>query len=84
MQIFTSESSHYSIDRAAVLCGIGKENVVKVKANDAGQMCIKDLEEKIKESISQGNKPIMVNATLGTTVFGAIDPIKECSEIGHK
>lgn len=66
------------------MCGIGKDNVIKIKTNDAGQMCVDDLEDKIQQSISEGCKPIMINATLGTTVFGAIDPINKCTEIGNK
>ena len=84
MKIFTSETSHYSIARAAVMTGIGKDNIVNVKTNDEGRMCTKDLVEKIELCKKEGNHPLMINATLGTTVFGAIDPIKECAEIGRR
>jgi len=39
-------------------------------------MIPEDLELQIKEILKQGEVPLMVNATVGTTVSGAIDPIE--------
>lgn len=55
-----------------------------MKADIHGCMDVIDLEEKIKESIAQGKKPFLINATCGTTVLGAYDPLKKIAEIGKK
>jgi len=68
LKIFTSCESHYSVDRAAVMSGIGKENVVKIKTNKYHQIDIKDLERAINECIKNNDYPLIVISTLGTTV----------------
>jgi len=66
------------------MAGIGKNNVVKINSNDQNIMDIKDLENKINICIDKGEKPILVNATLGTTVYGSIDPINEIADLCNK
>ncbi len=78
---FVSEESHYSFDKAANLLGIGSKNLIKVDADESGQMIVSDLRNKIKASIARGEKPYFVSATAGTTVLGAFDPITEISAV---
>ena len=47
-------------------------------------MITSDLEEKINICLEKGNFPMMVNSTMGTTVFGANDPVNEASTICKK
>lgn len=82
--IFTSEVSHASIVKAAMLMGIGAANVIKVNCNTNYQMCTDDLEFKISESIIKGYKPIAIVATAGTTVTGSIDSLNEIAQIANK
>jgi len=84
MNVFTSELSHYSIDKGAMVLGLGKNNIIKVKTDERGRMIPSDLEEKIKICIEKGQAPMMVNSTMGTTVFGANDPLEENSTICEK
>jgi hypothetical protein len=42
------------------------------------------LERLIREHIALGHTPFFVNATAGTTVLGAFDPIRPCGEIAQK
>jgi len=84
MTIFTSEIGHYSIEKGAIMAGIGLDNVVKVKTNSLGHMCLKDLEAKIIKNKEEGKLALMVNSTLGTTVLGAIDPVSETNDICKK
>lgn len=86
MKIFTSESSHYSLDKGAVICGLGTDSLVKVKVDRKGRMCPVDLDKKLTESKNNKEAPILVNATVGTTVFGAIDPIDAIADVckSHK
>jgi glutamate/tyrosine decarboxylase-like PLP-dependent enzyme len=81
MKIFTSEVGHYSIEKGAIMMSIGSKNVVKVKADKYGRMIPEDLEQKIYQCKHNGEFPILVNVTLGTTVFGTFDPINEIADI---
>ncbi|XP_064614729.1 cysteine sulfinic acid decarboxylase-like [Liolophura sinensis] len=79
--ILTSEQSHYSLKKGAAFLGIGLDNVMTVKCDDRGKMMPAELRKTIDNVISQGFTPVMVNATAGTTVLGAYDPIEEISGI---
>ncbi|XP_005998730.1 glutamate decarboxylase 1-like [Latimeria chalumnae] len=82
--LFTSEHSHYSIKKAAAVLGIGTDNVILVKCNERGKMIPEDLEAKILEAKSKGFVPLYVNATAGTTVYGAFDPLNDIADICEK
>ncbi|XP_038568198.1 acidic amino acid decarboxylase GADL1-like isoform X2 [Micropterus salmoides] len=82
--IFTSQECHYSISKAAALLGVGTKNVYVVPSDERGKMIPSVLEEQIKAAKSEGAVPIMVNATAGTTVLGAFDPIDEIADICEK
>ena len=43
-----------------------------------------DLENKIKEDISQGYKPFCIVATVGTTSTTSVDPVEEIANIAEK
>ena len=82
--LYTSEASHYSTSKNAVLTGIGRKQVRFIKTNDKGEMSASHLESVIINDIKEGYKPFFVNATAGTTVLGAFDNIKSLSEISKK
>ncbi|XP_068101644.1 glutamate decarboxylase 1 isoform X2 [Hyperolius riggenbachi] len=82
--IFTSEHSHYSMKKAGAALGFGTENVILIKCNERGKIIPADLEAKILEAKQKGHAPLYVNATAGTTVYGAFDPIDEIADICEK
>jgi len=84
MTIFTSDVSHYSIEKAAIMCGLGLDQVNKVATNSLGQMCPEALEKAILQNKAEGKIAMMVNSTVGTTVIGAVDPISEIDVICKK
>ncbi|KAF7727604.1 hypothetical protein EC973_007365 [Apophysomyces ossiformis] len=84
LKVFTSAHSHYSIEKAALVLGLGTDNVIKVPADDRGRMRPDELERLIQKSIDLGETPFFINATAGTTVLGAFDPIRKISEIAKR
>lgn len=64
--------------------GIGINNLIKIKTDANGKMCVQDLENQIKRCKQEGNYPFFVNATAGTTVLGAIDPLNKVADICRK
>ncbi|KAG0319953.1 hypothetical protein BG000_003743 [Podila horticola] len=81
---FTSSAGHYSLEKSAVIMGLGTDNIVDVPCDAAGAMIPSELERLIQENIAVGHTPFFINATAGTTVLGAFDPIRPCGEIAKK
>ncbi|KAI9276131.1 pyridoxal phosphate-dependent transferase [Sporodiniella umbellata] len=84
LKVFTSIDSHYSIDKAVLILGLGLDSIVKVPVDREGRMQAEALEILILESIQANETPFFINATAGTTVLGAFDPIDRLSEIAQK
>ncbi|KKA28532.1 hypothetical protein TD95_004751 [Thielaviopsis punctulata] len=81
---FTSAHGHYSVAKAALICGIGSENVWSVPVDACGRMCPSALQDMVQDALSQGLKPFYVNATAGTTVMGSYDDISAIADIADK
>ena len=81
---YTSTESHYSVRKNAGILGIGKNNVRTIKSDYLGRMDLDDLMAEIKKDLLEGNHPFYINATAGTTVLGAFDPIDEISKVAKK
>ena len=84
MVIYTSKESHYSNTKNASFAGIGKNNIRYIKADSLGRMISNELEAQIINDLQEGLVPTYVNATAGTTVLGAFDPIDEIAGITEK
>ncbi|PZV10131.1 MAG: aspartate aminotransferase family protein [Leptolyngbya sp.] len=81
--ILASEMAHTSIQKAAMVLGLGLEGVVLVPANANAQMDANALEEKIQGAIARGQRPFAVVGTAGTTVTGNIDPLPAIARIAQ-
>ncbi len=78
---FVGADSHYSMDKAANILGIGTGQLVKVDLNKNGEMIPDPLRRDIEKVIAEGGEPFFVSATAGTTVRGAYDPIEPLVEL---
>ena len=83
-RIFTSELSHFSVQKSAALLGLGYNAVIPVQHDEHYRMDMDALSKEIESSIGDGLIPIAVVATTGTTDFGSIDPIHQISELCKK
>ncbi|RBW60345.1 cysteine synthase [Tenacibaculum sp. E3R01] len=84
LTVYTSKESHYSNSKNVSFTGIGRNNIRYIKADSKGRMIPELLEEQIIKDINKGFIPTYVNATAGTTVLGAFDPIDEIANITEK
>ncbi|EKD12358.1 hypothetical protein MBM_09392 [Drepanopeziza brunnea f. sp. 'multigermtubi' MB_m1] len=82
--LFTSAHGHYSVEKAAQLCGMGTDNVWSVPIDAQGRMIPSELEKLVERAETEGRTPLYVNATAGTTVLGSYDPFTEISAICKK
>ncbi|XP_052806238.1 glutamate decarboxylase 1-like [Mya arenaria] len=82
--VFTSAQSNFSIKKAAVLLGIGLDNVYSIQMVARGRMNVAALEEAVQSVVSGGTVSLFVNATCGTTVLGAFDPVNPIADVCEK
>lgn len=78
---YTSDCSHYSITKNAALCGVGRQRIRRIATDDRGRMLINALRQQIAEDKAAGLHPFFINATAGTTVLGAFDPIDDIADV---
>lgn len=83
-RIFVSEMTHFSIQNTVSLMGLGEKSLVKVKTDNGFRLSPTHLEQAINKELEDGNLPIAVIATAGTTDFGNIDPLAPIGEIVAK
>ena len=84
LRMYTSEISHFSMEKSAHILGLGYQAVVKVPVDNKKKMDISALRSLIEEDKKAGNIPFLIVGTVGTTDFGSIDPLKELSEIAKE
>lgn len=82
--VFTSAHGHYSIEKAAVMCGLGSESVWQIGVDREGRMIIPELEAAILRAKREGYTPFYVNAGAGTTVLGSYDPFPQIGQLCRK
>lgn len=82
--VYTSEQSHSSVTKAALLAGFGKNNVRLIDTDSELALKVDLLQSAIKEDLEAGLKPCAVVATVGTTNSAAVDPIGEVAKIAKK
>jgi L-2,4-diaminobutyrate decarboxylase len=83
-RIFVSEKAHFSNQKNASLMGLGEQAIVKVATDERFRMDAAKLQQAILEEIEQGNIPIAIVATAGTTDFGNIDPLQDITRIAKQ
>lgn len=82
--VYSSEEAHFSIARGMGIIGLGRQNVRTVPIDDAGRMRVDVLQDRIAEDREAGVRPLMINATAGTTILGAFDPLRELAAVARK
>lgn len=81
---FTSEQSHFSLERSMGLAGLGRKALVKVACDEQGRMRPEALAEAVRQARERGERPLFLNATAGTTVVGAFDPLPELAALARE
>ena len=82
-RIFCSEAAHFSVARSAGVLGLGEHSVTHVPSDARHRMNPEALRELLAQAHQEGDVPVAVVATAGTTDLGVIDPLPEIAEIAR-
>jgi aromatic-L-amino-acid decarboxylase len=81
LAVYTSSQAHSSIEKAAKIAGIGRENLRLIDVDKRFAMRPDALATQIERDRAGGRIPCFVCATVGTTSSNAIDPVREIGRI---
>jgi glutamate/tyrosine decarboxylase-like PLP-dependent enzyme len=78
-----SEMAHTSMQKAAMIMGLGSAAAIAVRTNANAQIDLADLKAQLAQAEQANQQPFAIVATAGTTVTGNIDPIDEIAAIAR-
>ncbi len=84
LRVYISDQTHSSVEKGAIILGIGQDNVVKIPSDDHFRLNPGELERAIKADLAAGHHPLFVCATVGTTSTTSIDPVPAIAEIAQR
>jgi aromatic-L-amino-acid decarboxylase len=79
--LYASDQAHSSVDKAALVLGLGTDGVRRVASDAAYRMVPEALAAAIAEDRAAGLLPMAVVATAGTTSTTSIDPLAAVAEV---
>ena len=82
--VYVSKHSHSSVEKAALLAGLGRANLHMVVTDEKHAMKPDALASAIQSDLEQGLIPCAVVATTGTTTTTALDPIAAIAEVAQR
>jgi aromatic-L-amino-acid decarboxylase len=72
---YTSTQAHSSLEKAAGIAGLGRDNLRLLEVDDGFALRPEALAEAIRRDRAAGLLPCFVGATIGTTSSNALDPL---------
>ena len=81
---FVSAAAHTSMQKAAMMMGLGSQAAIAIRTNANSQIDIADLKDRLAEAKQVNQQPFAIVATAGTTVTGNVDPIEEMGAIARQ
>jgi aromatic-L-amino-acid/L-tryptophan decarboxylase len=79
--LYCSEEAHSSVDKAAIVLGVGRQGVRRVPSDERFRMRVDALEDAVRVDGASGRRPFAVVATVGTTSATAVDPIAAVADV---
>ena len=78
---YTSNQAHSSLEKAAMVAGIGAGNLRLIEVDEQFAMRPEALARQIRQDRETGLTPFFVSATVGTTSSNALDPLEDIGAI---
>lgn len=81
LRLYTSEEAHSSVEKAALVLGLGHAGVRKIPVDEGFRMDPEALARAVAEDREAGGIPMAVAATAGTTATNAVDPVAALADV---
>jgi aromatic-L-amino-acid decarboxylase len=81
LRLYVSEQAHSSIEKAALVLGLGQRAVVKIPTDSGYSLDADALRVAVAADRDAGNDPFCAVATLGTTSTTSLDPVAEMAAL---
>jgi aromatic-L-amino-acid decarboxylase len=81
LTVYCSDQAHSSIDKSAIVLGLGQENVRRIASDRDFRMSVPALEGALARDRAEGRLPMAVVATVGTTSTTSIDPVAAIADV---
>jgi aromatic-L-amino-acid/L-tryptophan decarboxylase len=82
--VYTSEQSHSSVEKDALMAGFGRANVRAIETDETYALRPELLEAALLEDLRAGRVPTAIVATTGTTPTTALDPIEAIGQLARE
>ncbi|MFB6155395.1 MAG: aspartate aminotransferase family protein [Haloferacaceae archaeon] len=82
--VFASDVAHTSLEKAAMVLGLGTDAVVSVETDEHSRMDPAALERAVERANREGRAPFCVVATAGTTTTGNVDPLSAIGDVARE
>ncbi|HLX26794.1 MAG TPA: pyridoxal-dependent decarboxylase [Candidatus Cybelea sp.] len=83
LRIYITDETHSHVEKAALVLGVGRRNVVRVECDDEFRMRPDALSARIAADRDAGMLPMAIVATVGTTSTTSVDPVRKISKIAR-
>ncbi|MGQ0732872.1 MAG: pyridoxal phosphate-dependent decarboxylase family protein [Acidobacteriota bacterium] len=84
LTVYASAHSHSSVAKAALLAGIGRDNLRLVPVDERYALRADLLDQLILDDLAGGRQPAAIVATTGTTTTTALDPIAAVATLARR
>jgi aromatic-L-amino-acid decarboxylase len=81
LRVYASTETHSSVEKAAIVVGVGREGVRKVPVDTHYAMRADLLARAVAEDRRDGWLPFLAVATVGTTSSTAVDPVRAIADV---
>ncbi|KAL9683486.1 hypothetical protein QQ045_015308 [Rhodiola kirilowii] len=84
--VYCSDQTHFTLQKGAKLIGIRPKNIKAIKTTKSNQYGLSpdDLRNVIENDIASGLIPLYLCGSIGTTAFGAVDPIRKLGQVAKE
>ena len=79
--VYASAEAHSSVERAVEVLGLGRRSLRVIAIDSSRRMQPAALAAAVERDVADGLVPVAVVATAGTTLTGAVDPIRPIAEV---
>lgn len=79
--IYTSDQTHHSVRKSAVLAGFPERAVREIRANGRQEIDVAALREAIAADRAAGLRPFLIVGSAGTTNTGAVDDLVALADV---